>query len=91
MVEGTNFSLAVLRHETISFSFPLSPNLRLESYVKCLEFMGVEFLVLFHLFVFLSSTFFLFPLHGPWTSFEITGDAPVWTQGSHWYVPLCLG
>lgn len=59
MADGATFSLALLRRKTLLFSFPLSPALRLESYVKYLEFMGVESLVFFHLFVFLSSTFFL--------------------------------
>jgi hypothetical protein len=59
MVGGTKFFLALLRRKTLLFSFPLSPALRLESYVKYLEFMSLESLVYFHWFVFLSSTFFL--------------------------------
>jgi hypothetical protein len=59
MADGAKFFLALLRRKTPLFSFPLSPTLRLESYVKYLEFMGVESLVFFHLLVFVSSTFFL--------------------------------
>jgi hypothetical protein len=59
MVDDTKFFLVLLRRKTLLFPFPLSPTIRLESYVKCMEFMGVESLVFFHLLVFLSSTFFL--------------------------------
>jgi hypothetical protein len=58
-VDGPKFFLALLLCKTVLFSFPLSASLRLESYVRCLEFIAVEFLVFFHLFVFLFLPFFL--------------------------------